>query len=66
MASIRPRNGKWQARIRRKGHSPIEKSFRTRTDAEKWARSIESEIDRGFYTDRTEAERTLFADVLTR
>lgn len=66
MASIRPRNGKWQARISRKGHPPVEKTFRTRADAEKWSRTVESEIDRGLYIDRSAAEHTLFADVLRR
>lgn len=66
MASIRSRNGKWQARVRRHGHPPIEKSFHTRTDAEKWARGVESEIDRGLYIDRTEAERILFTGILDR
>ena len=66
MSSIRCRNGKWQARVRRHGNPGIEKTFRSRQDAEKWARQVESEIDRGFYVDRTDAERTLFADILLR
>lgn len=66
MASIRCRNGKWQARVRRYGNPDVEKTFRSRQDAEKWARQVESEIDRGFYVDRTDAERTLFADILLR
>jgi len=66
MASIRQRNGKWQARVRRKGRSPIEKTFTTRADAVKWARSVESEIDRGAFVDRSEAERWTFGEVLKR
>lgn len=66
MASIRSRNGKWQARVIRKGHRTVEKTFHSRSDAEKWARMIETEIDRGLYIDRTEAERTLFSDILRR
>lgn len=66
MASFRSRQGKCQARVRRHGYPVIEKTFQTRTEAEKWARQIESEIDRGLYVDRTDAERTLFRDVLQR
>ena len=36
MASIRNRNGKWQARITRKGQQPIAKSFLSKQDAERW------------------------------
>ncbi|WP_194721667.1 tyrosine-type recombinase/integrase [Noviherbaspirillum malthae] len=66
MASIRQRNDKWQARVRRKGLPAIEKTFLTRLEAEKWARLVESEVERGLFIDRTEAERTLFADILLR
>ena len=37
MASIRSRNGKWQARITRKDEQPIAKSFQSKQDAERWA-----------------------------
>ena len=33
MASIRYRNNKWQARVVRKGHSPVARSFLTKLDA---------------------------------
>jgi hypothetical protein len=38
MASIRNRNGAWQARSSRKGQASLSKSFTTRHDAERWAR----------------------------
>lgn len=66
MASIRNRQGKWQARIIRKGFAPITKSFIARQDAERWARQIEAEIDKGSYTNIALAERTLFKDVIER
>jgi hypothetical protein len=47
MASIRNRNGKWQARIARKGQTAVEKSFQSKLDAEKWARQLESDMDKG-------------------
>ncbi|WP_068320922.1 site-specific integrase [Polynucleobacter yangtzensis] len=66
MASIRNRNGKWQARITRKGQEAVAKSFHSKQDAEKWARQLETEIDKGSYTNTTLAERTLFKDVIER
>jgi len=66
MASIRNREGKWQARITRQGHSPISKSFLSRQDAERWARQVEADIDRGSYTNVALAERTLLKDVIER
>ena len=61
MASIRNRNGKWQARITRKGQQAVAKSFSNKQDAEKWARQLESEMDKGCYTNLVLAERTLFS-----
>ena len=66
MASIRSRNGKWQARITRKGEQPIAKSFQSKQDAERWARQIESDIDKGSYTNLVLADRTPFKDVIER
>jgi hypothetical protein len=56
MASVRNRNGVWQARILRKGQPAVSKSFQTRQDAERWARHIESQIDKGSYTSVALAE----------
>ena len=66
MASIRNRQGKWQARIIRKGFVPITKSFIAKQDAERWARQVEADIDKGSYTNVALAERTLFKDVIER
>ena len=66
MASIRNRAGVWQSRVIRKGQPPVSQSFQTRQDAERWARSVEADIDRGSYQNRTEAERLSFADIITR
>ncbi len=66
MASIRNRSGKWQARITRQGHSPISKSFLNRQDAERWARQVEADIDKGSYTNVALAEHTLLKDVIQR
>lgn len=46
MATIRKLRGRWQAQVRRRGMAPRAKSFDQKADAEKWARSLESELDR--------------------
>lgn len=47
MASITKVGAKWRALIRRSGHKQRCKTFVTKSQAEAWARKIESEIDRG-------------------
>ena len=66
MASIRYRNNKWQARVIRKGHSPVARSFLTKQDAERWSRGIETEMDRGSYVSTTEADQTTLGELITR
>ncbi len=66
MASIRNRDGIWQARIIRKGYPEVTKSFPNKVEAQRWARIIEVDIGRGSYQGRTEAERLTFADIITR
>ena len=58
MASIRQLNTKhWQVQIRRLGIKSISKTFINKDTAIKWANMTESEIDRGIYLSREEAER---------
>ena len=67
MATIRELDsGKWQGLVRRRGFKPIIKSFTAKSDAARWARLIESEIDRGVFIDRSEAERTTIAELIDR
>jgi integrase len=67
MATVRKlKSGKWNAQVRRKGHSPISKSFTFEKDAHTWIRFIESEMDRGTYINRSSAENTTLADALIR
>ena len=47
MASIRRKNDKWQAVIRRAGEATIARSFRSKTDARKWAIAVEQRLDQG-------------------
>ncbi|WP_433704193.1 tyrosine-type recombinase/integrase [Paraburkholderia sacchari] len=56
----------WQAKIRRKGYPQQSKTFDTKADAEKWARSIEGDMDRGRFVSSAEAESTTFTEALDR
>ena len=67
MATISQReSGRWQAKVRRQGQSPLSRTFKTKVDAEAWARRLESEQERGVWRDSTEAERVTLAEVLDR
>jgi integrase len=67
MAVIAQRDsGRWQAKIRRKGWPAQSKTFRTRADAEAWARALEREMDIGAFISRDDAERTTFKDAADR
>ena len=66
MASFRQRNNKWQARISRDGHPDQVKTFEAKADAERWARSVESDMDKGHFVSVSEAQRTTLADLIQR
>lgn len=67
MAAIRERGPyQWQAQVIRKGFPPQYKTFNNKSDAEKWARLIESEMDRGAFFSRKEAENTTLPEALDR
>jgi len=67
MATIRRLRGRWQAQVRRKGLAPRAKSFDAKSDAEKWARNLEAELDRcGSLPDTRLAERMTVRDLLAR
>ncbi len=66
MASFRQRSGKWQARVIRDGYPDQSKTFESKADAEKWARALESEIDKGQFVNVSEAQRTTLGDVIAR
>lgn len=67
MATIRKKgNFQWHVQIRRKGFPTTTKTFETEDAALKWARDIESKMDKGIYFDRTEAERTTLGDLIDK
>ena len=66
MATLRKRsNGHWQARVR-KANQSIAKTFINKVDAERWAKQIEVEMQKGSYTNLVLAERTTFAEIIER
>ena len=66
MATFRFRGNRWQARVRRIGHPDLTKSFNNLSDAERWARSAETDMDRGAFLDQREAMRLTVRDLLAR
>ncbi len=66
MASFQKRSGSWRAVVKRKGFDRITRTFDTKAEAEVWAATIESEIGRGVFVSRTEAEKTTLFEALDR
>ncbi len=67
MATITNRGPlQWKARIRRRGYPDSSKTFETKADAEAWARQMESEMDRGIFVSRAEAEQYTLSECLDR
>jgi integrase len=66
VATLRKRsNGHWQARVR-KANQSITKTFINKVDAERWAKQVEVEMQKGSYTNLVLAERTTFAEIIER
>lgn len=67
MPTIRKRGQRWHARVRRRGHPEQSETFRTKAEAERWAREVEQQIDTGrFVATSREAERTTLEEALDR
>ena len=71
MASLRQRPGPggrrvWQVRVKRRGYPEMAKTFDLKTQAAAWAKQIESEMDRGTFVSRAEAENTTLAEAMDR
>jgi len=56
----------WKAVIRKRGWPSTIKTFRTKRDAEDWARRTEDEMVRGVYIDRADAGRMLLKTAIDR
>ena len=70
MASISRRKFKskisFRVCIKRQGTKRIYISFNTRTEAKRWARAMEVKLDKGHYSDFTEAGKLTLGDVAKR
>lgn len=66
MATITRRKAGYQVQVRRTGYPARSKCFTGLREAEKWARQVENELDRGLYLDRTEADKQTLGDILDR
>lgn len=66
MATLEKRGDYWRVKIRRKGFPLQSRSFDTKAQAERWARDVENEMDKGIFVDRTESEKNTLRDVLAR
>ncbi|WP_162497802.1 tyrosine-type recombinase/integrase [Paraburkholderia dokdonensis] len=67
MAAITKRGPyQWRAQVRRHGYPAQSKTFNTKAEAEAWAKMIESEMARGIWVSRSEAEATTLYEALKR
>ena len=66
MATFRYRVNRWQARVRRLGAPDHTKSFLTRQDAERWARSVEVAIDKGSFISSSNSKQTNLRELILR
>ena len=66
MASFQKRSGSWRATAKSKSMGRITRTFDTKTEAEAWAKVTQSEIVRGVFVSRQEAENTTLSEALDR
>ena len=63
---IRKRNGQYTVTIRRVGSKHIYKTFAQKSDAHKWGRQVEVQLEQKRYKDISNASKTTFKSVLVR
>ena len=66
MATIRKMRDKWQVIIRKKNYPNISRVFIEKRTANKWARSVEVQMERGIYEDFSDANKTTLRELLTK
>ena len=64
--NIRKRNGQYTVTIRRVGHKHIYKTFTKKSDAHKWGRQVEVQLEQKRYKDISNASKTTLKSVLER
>jgi integrase len=60
------RGDRYHVQIRKKGQPTLTKSFAKKADAQTWAKTVESRIERGVFLDTSQAQQQTIADVLER
>jgi integrase len=67
MATIRKLpSGRYSVQVRKQGFPQQSKSFLVLKDGERWAKTIESQMENGTFVDSASAEASTFGDVLSR
>ena len=66
MATFQKRSGNWRAIVTKLGFPRQTRTFDSKSDAEAWARAVETEMDRGHFISRKEAENTTLTEALDR
>ncbi len=66
MACFQKRSGSWRGIVKRKGYETQTRTYDTKAEAEAWAAGIESEMARGGFVSRSEADSTTLAEALAR
>lgn len=66
MATFTKRNSGWYVQVRRKGHKTIGRTFDSKSEGERWALSIESDMGVGKYVDTRESMSTTLLECLDR
>jgi integrase len=56
----------WQAQVRKKGYPPQIKTFARKTDAERWAKMVEHQMEAALWKDAKEASRVTLSEALGR
>ena len=56
----------WQVRVRKKGYPQQARTFDLKAQAVAWAQQVETEMTRGVFISRTEAEATTLGEALER
>jgi integrase len=56
----------YRVQIRKRGFPPVTATFERKTDADKWAKATEADMDRRRYFPQQEAERSILAELIER
>lgn len=63
---VKTESGKWKALVRKLGWPATSKTYRTKREAEDWARSTEDAMVGGLYIKRSPSEKMLIKDALEK